>query len=449
MAETSPAMHIIRQVNTFFSEIRAIADLVNFVAGAEGDIDSTRFSDIFGDLPDPNFEQRTAMVELLAFYSSILEGEAKLPNNSEEAISAAGLEYFYHEGRVQTRVKSESDFAHAGPYLSAVAGALSKPLPPERSEIVRKSLLTQIVSAFEVHLGALMRIHLSVHRKALGADEKEFSLADLLAYGSIEEAVEDLVDRRVEDFTRRGLEHWASQFERLGTPKMRDLAIDWDTFVEVLERRNAVVHHNSTVSRQYVARVREAKRNNIQLRSILRIDVPYLNSALPSVLAVGVGVGCSLALKLEKSEQSEIGNEIVDIQYSAMTQGWWSVAEKMGGVLPANMRAGIRLRCQVNSWISGQELNGPNSNRAEIERWDTSALAPIYKIAQRCLLGDYNAAVPEIIEIMKSGDLSEIDLRRWPLFKGLRENVDLAQIFPHESGNGPAEGPESLQQNPS
>jgi hypothetical protein len=119
------------------------------------------------------------------------------------------------------------------------------------------------------------------------AEEKEFSLKDLQAVGSLEGAVELAISRRVDDFLWKGIADWNKWFTRLFKVGLADLALDWDTTREIIERRHLLVHNAGRVSRRYLDAVPGA-REQYSLGDNLSVDESYVETAIDQLTVLGV-----------------------------------------------------------------------------------------------------------------------------------------------------------------
>jgi hypothetical protein len=172
----------------------------------------------------------------------------------------------------------------------------------DRAPLMRRSLLAMAVSSFEALVGNLIEEYLRRHNSALGSSDKEFSLDDLLHFSNLQEAIEDLMSKRIEDFTRRSIRDWQRWFDRNLSVSFEDLVPDWDRTHEIFERRNLVMHSDCRVTSQYLSQVSPYLVENVRRGDQLEVDDEYLDFVLDEVLAFALLLGFRTWIKLVKKD---------------------------------------------------------------------------------------------------------------------------------------------------
>lgn len=293
---------------------------------------------------------------------------------------------------------------------------------PSHGILLRRSLLTMAVGAVEVLVGDLYRAYLRKHPKAMGGADKLYSLDDLQAIGTVEEAIDDLIARRVDEVTRLGLDGWAKHFGPDGLQiKLGDCALSWDHIREIFERRNVIVHHNGRASKQYVHKTPASLAKDIRVGAALEVDEMYLNSSLDQMLALGLTLGGRLWARLYKRDHEDVGDWLIDRQIELIKHDRPVVACALLEVLPISQYSTEhQLILRVNAWLSRKMQSGPDAIRREVEAWDTRPLAGRYKLASAALLDRHDEASALVRQLIEQGELSRVDLRTWPMLKELR-----------------------------
>jgi hypothetical protein len=160
-------------------------------------------------------------------------------------------------------------------------------LGPDRELLMRQSLLTMCVGAFEVLVGSLFAEKYARHPNALG-DQKEFSLGDLASFDTVEGARQQLIDDRVDNFLRRSFENWMTWFANASGLGLtyETLSIDPAVVREVFQRRHIIIHNAGRVSRRYLQNTDHAGEPP-PLGEVLRIDASYVDRAIDELDTVG------------------------------------------------------------------------------------------------------------------------------------------------------------------
>jgi hypothetical protein len=298
-----------------------------------------------------------------------------------------------------------------------------------RAPLMRRSLLAMAVSSFEALVGNLIEENLRRHNSALGSAEKEFSLDDLLRFSNLQEAVEDLVSRRVEDFTRWSVREWQRWFERNMAIQFGDLVPDWEHVQEIFERRNLVMHSDCRVTRQYISQVSPHLTINVKRGDQLEIEDDYLDTALDEVLTLGLLLGFRVWIKLIKKETQKAAEWLLHHQTELMEeQRWLPVMMMSRAVIGLPIKEITALDFKVNGWHSEKVLHGLDAIREEVKAWDASALTTRYRLARSLLLGENESATELLKRYLNESGLDYGLLIHWPLLEQFRNDGVIEEL---------------------
>ncbi len=165
-------------------------------------------------------------------------------------------------------------------------------------------MLPMAVGAFEALASGLMTEYYRLFEDALGGDEKESSLQDVLAFSSIEEAKEASVDRKVEAEVRPGLERWKKWFKERAESDF-DKFCEPDYLTEIFQRRHVIVHNDAVVSRQYIEKIGPTAPT---LGSRVEVDPDYLEAAFDELNVLGLGLIMRCWRKWVPSDEEDVAS---------------------------------------------------------------------------------------------------------------------------------------------
>jgi len=306
----------------------------------------------------------------------------------------------------------------------------------ERAGLLRSSLITSAVTAIEVLLATVATQFYRLHNDALaarkvreGTSDKEFSFEELKSYGNIQEAIDALIERRVDALLREGIDEWVRWFERNTGVKLPDLALDWAATIEVFQRRHLFVHTAGQVTSQYL-RVTGA---GIKQGTTLTADAKYVSRACDLLTVVGVAVVAHTAAKLMKDRAGDVTNDVSAFVYrQLMLNNFWSCVEPIcRGTISLCAEDVTRQILRVNSWLGRKRVAGNiDEIRSEVQSWDTTALSPRYRVAKLALLDDFEALLPALKHAVDRGDVDDEELRTWPLLAEVRAQPTFKDFFP-------------------
>jgi hypothetical protein len=157
---------------------------------------------------------------------------------------------------------------------------------PDREVLLRGALLTVAIGALEVLVAAAATGFYRSKPSALG-DERKFSLKDLEALDSIDEARDEAIASRTENLVHGDLADWAQWFEKHPKILLENLALNYSTLFEVFQRRHIIVHNGGNVSRLYIKRMSQFGVDAPPLGRALPVDAAYLTRAFAEVEVLG------------------------------------------------------------------------------------------------------------------------------------------------------------------
>lgn len=327
------------------------------------------------------------------------------------------------------------------PFVVATAAAERRALRPAKQEILFRSVVTMAVSAFEVLLAGLVAENFKLYPSALG-DDKEFSLADLRRFGTLDSATEFVIHRRVDSLMRGSLDEWANWIRKNWKIELAEVSLGWSETREIFERRHTIVHHAGRASRQYLERLAE-RAPEVDIGDLLPMDEDYVVRALDAVNVMGILLAAHAWSKLCPTDVA-VASSTLAVSFDLMTVDRWDAAAHValhGKTLPGDQYAQIAMQC--NEWICRKRVRGLEDVRTELEEWDTSALSPIFALARASLLEDVETSLELIPQLIQSTDLQPESLRDWPLFEDLRRDERILKLIKDFFDDAPDDGAES------
>lgn len=287
-----------------------------------------------------------------------------------------------------------------------------------RADAIRRSLLVNSVSAFEVFFGGLAREILKVNTAALDESGHTFTIKDLLAFETIDDAREVLIDLRVGKLLHEGIDTWDKWFKNASkTTEMHELPLDWSLTREVFARRNIAVHANLTVNHQYLKEVSVLKIAKPVIGDRLPVDDEYLHAALSLLASLGTLLAAAAWMKIYPRERDMSTRWLLRMQKNFLTKNlWrptfdiWKFCDKLQ--LPRE----ISLKFYINALVAHKEIVGLEAAREIIENWDTSGLDLGYAHAKTILLEEASA-LDEVKKLFSERKLNLHELTSNPLYR--------------------------------
>ena len=409
-----------------------------------------------GDRPDHNGDERS-------------ETKADHPNESSDDDELGGQFRIEASGTPTMRFEISEDFADAhgrvvaneistqellrnlaekGADVSRVLEffrslAYARPLDPDKEQLLNSSMLITAVATFETLIARVLTVQFNVFPGLIEREEKQFSLKDLQDFGTIDDARDDAIERRVDALMRAGFEQWEDWLDKRAKIEFRTLCADYDAVHEVLQRRNVVVHAAGKVSRQYL---NATARTDVSLGDVLLVDAEYLESALDELDVLGVALATRARTSWLKDESQDALTLLHNTAYDLLVAERYAACRALCRVgLAIGAQGWLREAMRVNSWIAQKRSEGPESIREDVSDWDTSALASEFVFAKTVLLDELDDAFEMLPRMLETEAISEVGLVNWPLFRELRADPRYEKFAPTTPADGHDGGAGSLE----
>ena len=255
-----------------------------------------------------------------------------------------------------------------------------------------RSALISLVSAAEWLVMQLIQVYVKRHPEAIGIRDKTLTLADLQAIGSIEEAQAMLIQSRIDEIMFGGLEDWLKMFANTMHLSMGYLKPRRDGLVDILQRRNVMVHNNGVVHSSYMRKVPLELRQGIELNTNLLVTPEYLESAIDLVEYSFVLIAAELWQDLEPNDE-ERGTVLTNaVAIERINSGRWLVAEGASEFTMRDKKLSeqIQLIGTINYWQTLKWDGRFDSVRKDVEAADYLAKAELYQLARLVLLDQFD-----------------------------------------------------------
>lgn len=301
-------------------------------------------------------------------------------------------------------------------------------------ERLYQSVLTGVVAQFEVLIAAVAHQFYKNAPASVGRSEKVLSLQDLQDLGSVEAAIDLIIERRVDDLLADSVDGWAEFFEKRLSIDLKSLSPDWTRLVESIQRRHLIVHTGGIVSRRYLqhvapALVEEFFGADCQPGAVASLNPEYVKAAIERFEVTGMLLLLTVWVKVGRNTEEVAENYITDYLYDNLVFGRWRIAEAIAarGVDSALLSESGRLVCRLNRWLCLKRTQRFEGCRPEVEKLDVSALHARFALVRLALLDDED----EFFRVLEVSDGAGLDRRawdEWPVFAELREKPRFQEL---------------------
>jgi hypothetical protein len=283
--------------------------------------------------------------------------------------------------------------------------------------------LISLVSSVEWFLAQLIHKHYKENPGIVGSKEKQFSLEELAAFETVDDARNYLIEKTVESVLRGSIQDWIDFLSSKLKLSMGYLNEHKDYLIEVTQRRNLLVHNGGVVNRIYLSNLPISYKNRPKIGDNIHISSEYLNNAISTFERCFLLIAAELWKKVGANNE-ERGKLLINLSYENLVSERYEVAESISffAANDKSLQESDRLYAKINYWIAKKYGGDFESIKREIIDEDFSAKSRLFILAKKVLLGDFEGAYSDIKYLLdhdESFTLEEVKL--WPLFKEFRE----------------------------
>jgi hypothetical protein len=302
--------------------------------------------------------------------------------------------------------------------------------------IVPRSFVVSLVSQYDAFLGRLIRAIFLIKPELLNASDKNLTLAQLLEFGSIEEAREHILEKEVETVLRKSHTEQFQWMENKFDMQLRKGLDVWPVFVELTERRNLFVHASGVVSSQYlkVCCDHDVKFDQkSEISSQLEVDPEYFYRAYQALFEIGVKLAHVLWRKFQPDNLEDADKNLIEVGYEPLYEEKYGLAKVIFdfacSTLKKHSNAGRRRILVVNRALAYKWSGDEKKSKDIVTTEDWSDTSDTFKLAEAVLLDDFPKALKIMKDLGKSKSPDIHDYRAWPLFKEFRKTSEFQALF--------------------
>jgi hypothetical protein len=292
-----------------------------------------------------------------------------------------------------------------------------------------------LFATFDSFSGDLLTASYQEKPDLFNAIDRSMTISEMLEFGNVDDIKKIILDSEIEAFRRKS---YVDQFQvlenRFGI-NLRKFK-NWAKFVECGQRRNLFTHCDGRVSEQYLAicRSHECKLSKeLKVGEKLEISPDYLHAACNLIIEVILKLGQTVWRKLLPDDIEKADSQLISIQYDFLSQGDWPCAIMAGNFainLPKHANTVNKIILTVNLIIALKNCELDEEANKLLDSIDWSALCNDFRLAEKVLREDYDAAMELMEKIGTKGDfVIEHSYHVWPLFSKFRETTQFLKGY--------------------
>ncbi|WP_343633656.1 hypothetical protein [Fluviicola sp.] len=303
------------------------------------------------------------------------------------------------------------------------------------SKIIPESLFVSLISQYDAFLTRLLRAIYEIKPELLNGSERNLTFSQLVEMKSIDNARDFIIDKEIDTVLRKSHSEQFDYLEKLIGIKLREKLPVWQTFIEITERRNLLVHCDGIISNQYFKNCKEHQCVvNEKLKVGDRLGVPpdYFREAYECLFEMAVKLSHTIWRKLLPSDLKNADRDLNDVCFKLLN----AEAFKLGDILlvfgyeqKKHFNDSFKNVFIINAALSKYLQDKKEESRKILDTKDWSASCDDFKLAHAVLTEKYDEAYLIMKKIGNNGDVDRSDYKEWPLFTKIRDEKKFKETY--------------------
>lgn len=302
------------------------------------------------------------------------------------------------------------------------------------SKIIPESLFVSLISQYDAFLNRLLRAIFEIKPEILNSSDRNLAFSQLVEMGSINDAREYIIEKEIDTVLRKSHSEQFDYLEnKLGMELRKKLPI-WQTFIEITERRNLLVHCDGIVSNQYIKNCTDHKCqiDKIKVGDKLGIPPKYFTEAYRCLYEISVKLTHTIWRKLIISDLLNADRALNDICFHLVNSNSFKLADILltfGCEQHNHFNDSMKNVLIINSALSAYLQKNKEEAKKILSKKDWSASSDDFKLANEVLTDNYDDAYEIMMKIGKNGDVDESNYKEWPLFTEIRKEKKFKDTY--------------------
>lgn len=290
-------------------------------------------------------------------------------------------------------------------------------------EILYNSSLMNLIVYFEGMFSDMFKFVFLEHPEKL-QDDRKYIYKEIAAFASFEEFKEYVIEKEIETYMYQGFMDWIDFFRKTEKIKIEYLPKYEKEIVEIIARRNLLVHNNGRINNLYLAKVDKTLTENLEKNQKLEIDAEYILKSINIVQKFSNLLLIELGEKYYRKEEY-FSSFLSSLAFGFLEQENYELAEiifeilkkKQNGIDPLS-----KVYAQINYWQCLKRTNRITLMNEEMSSIDFS----LYK--EKIVIGIYalkdeHQKVYDCLQDLYPDEISLARLKSWPIFKEFRNTI--------------------------
>ncbi len=311
------------------------------------------------------------------------------------------------------------------------------------AQVLPRSLLVSLTSAFDAYLGRLIRALFVQNPELLKSIKRELTLDDIRQFERIDQVEEFVLEDEIEGVIRESRrKQFAWMESRFGAPLTKGLEC-WARFVELSERRNLFVHTDGVVSKQYKRVCKDVGYSwtggEPPLGSTLAVSKEYFAAACDATMEVGLKLLWVLWRVQAPGQLLEQDRSFLNVTYRLIADDHslaaaevlqFAISEKAWKFYDEDSRLRSLLNlAQAYKW---SDREAKCKETLSTQAW--GSFSPVFRLGASVLDGRFEEAAKILPQAVDVDGLNDATFVQWPIFRDFRKSEEFRAAFAAKFG---------------
>ena len=302
----------------------------------------------------------------------------------------------------------------------------------------RGNALVGLVSRYDEFLSSVLK---NVYRKnpeRATAPDRSLTYDDLLTLDTLDNVVELFIAKDIDNLLREPHEKQLKTIDQEFKTGIIENFLEYPLFIEIMERRNLLVHAGGVTSKYYVKKCKTIGYKTDALPkegTTLDVSEKYFQSSILCLSELAVRLGYALACRGYSDKLEDIHKHILNsVGFPLLISEEWELARRIFSFalslpdkyIPKDQW--IRFYA-VNTALALNQLNRHDEAVELLDKYDWSTQAPEFLLAVAVSRHEWVQAERLMSDMNEKKPFTEDNFRTWPIFKEFREKKEFRRAY--------------------
>ncbi len=306
------------------------------------------------------------------------------------------------------------------------------------STMFKNNSLVGLVSRFDEYIAALLTCAYRQNPERSTSSDKSLTYDELLTLDSLDNVVDLFIHKEIDNLLRESHETQLKTIESEFKTGIVEKFTEYPAFLEIMERRNLLVHAGGVISKYYINRCKKIgyiSDSSPKEGEVLEVTEDYFMASALCLTELAVRLGFALAFRIFPDKAKNIHEYYLsDIGFPILTDEQWELSLRLFNFALSWPDKFI----PEDSWVRYYSLNAAvalnNLNRhdeaiALIDKYDWSTQGPLFLLPISVLRHSWKKAEHIMSDLGKDEPFDEDNYRTWPIFKEFRETQEFRRAY--------------------